>query len=228
MTVDGTVTIYDMTRNAIVFQRKIHNQPFSGAAFGESENELRLVSEDGHLLLVQFGGDVLVQTVSRFENEITAFDYSRKSSAAVFGDEGGAVVLTSKVHPDHKSLRLPSGTPVIDAKFSPSGDALAWATTDSEVVIKSLIPSAPEIRLPHSSGSVPSLSFSNDGRLLATVAGNETVRLWDPFSGHVILELRVPGSFLKAVAFSPMKKQLAVVGHLNQGGVIHVWSVGEE
>jgi WD40 repeat protein len=68
---------------------------------------------------------------------------------------------------------------------------------------------------------VSSLSFSPDGRRLASVAFQETtVRLWDLATGQTVMTL--PGR--RCVAFSPDGTGLAAAGEY--GGSVVVWDIG--
>jgi WD40 repeat protein len=64
------------------------------------------------------------------------------------------------------------------------------------------------------------MSFSPDGRTLATAGRDQTVRLWDPTNGHEMLCLKGHKARVNAVAFSPDSRTLASVDH---DGAIRIW-----
>ena len=59
---------------------------------------------------------------------------------------------------------------------------------------------------------VPSVEYSPDGRMIATVSQDETVRLWDAVAGKLIMTLEGHTDEVWGVAFSPDGKTLASVG----------------
>ena len=68
-------------------------------------------------------------------------------------------------------------------------------------------------------GQVLSLDWSPDGKRLVSGSFDNTVKIWDPSTGGMAMELK-HDSHVGAVAFSPSGKQLAALGC---NGVIQVW-----
>lgn len=69
-------------------------------------------------------------------------------------------------------------------------------------------------------GSLTSVTFSPDGRSLATGSWNATVRIWDPLTLQEVLVLREHESPVFSLAFAPVGRTLAA-GH--QDGTIVLW-----
>jgi WD40 repeat protein len=61
----------------------------------------------------------------------------------------------------------------------------------------------PKTTLKGHSGSVNSVSFSPDGRLLASGGGDDTIILWDVKSGEILKRLKGHSGHVTSVSFSP-------------------------
>jgi WD40 repeat protein len=80
---------------------------------------------------------------------------------------------------------------------------------------------------------VTSMAFSPDGNYLLSGSDDNSIRLWDTFSGNLVYRFEkpntyIPDSFSRStinVSFSPDGKQFAMV---SLDGSIHVWAIGQE
>jgi WD40 repeat protein len=111
---------------------------------------------------------------------------------------------------------------VYSVAFRPDGrqlaaasyDHLVWLYTLSTVSTKSSAPpriSAPR-RLKDHTDAVYAVAFSPDGGLLASAAGDRTVKVWDTRTGKRLYSLSESTAELYALAFRPDGKQLAAGG----------------
>jgi WD40 repeat protein len=71
-------------------------------------------------------------------------------------------------------------------------------------------------------GEVKSVSFSGDGRLVASGSADRTVRVWHAETGKPLRTLRGHGSAVRSVSFSPDGRRLASG---SEDGTIRVWDV---
>ncbi len=66
------------------------------------------------------------------------------------------------------------------------------------------------------------VSFSADGKLLASASGDKTAKVWDATTGREVLTLRPSERALHAARFAPVGRQLAVGG---RDGSVRVWDL---
>lgn len=74
------------------------------------------------------------------------------------------------------------------------------------------------------SREVVSVSFSPDGKTLASIGWDDTIKLWDVMSGRELRSLpEQHAGFIRSVAFSPKGDTLVSISALN---VVTIWNVG--
>jgi hypothetical protein len=66
------------------------------------------------------------------------------------------------------------------------------------------------------------LEFSNDGKLLASLGADDTIRLWEPSSGKELSAIRPAEKIDAPFAISPNGKYLATVGKER----VQIWDTG--
>src|SRR5687768_1193452 len=70
-------------------------------------------------------------------------------------------------------------------------------------------------------GDVDFVSFSGDGRLLATGSDDGTIRLWDAATGAHLRTLNPSTGEIKAMAFSPVGQRLA--SGTGEDNAVRIW-----
>jgi WD40 repeat protein len=97
---------------------------------------------------------------------------------------------------------------IYDLAFSPDSQLIATALSDRKVRIRRTTTGEPVHTLEGHSEAVRSVSFSPDGKLLASASNNEVI-IWDVKTGR---EVRVIQCQSSPVAFSPDGRLIAVGG----------------
>ncbi|MHC1769227.1 MAG: WD40 repeat domain-containing protein [Verrucomicrobiia bacterium] len=136
-------------------------------------------------------------TLCRYSNAVAAVSFSADGKWLAVRHEGGAVVLWDPVT-KKEQLELPSralGPWAKNLAFSPQGNLFAWSNQDTNgtnvVYLEEPGRRHETASLVHP-GPVRSLTFSPDGKLLATMADDGAVRIWDVKSHRLTTSLAVP------------------------------------
>jgi WD40 repeat protein/serine/threonine protein kinase len=131
--------------------------------------------------------------------------------------------------------------PVRSVAFSPDGKRIATGTGRWPIDVLSPLPSAIEpgeariwdaetgveiLNLRGHQAAVMGVTFSPDGRFVATASFDQTARMWDAKTGKELFVLKSSSSWVHSVAFSPDSSRLAS----SNAGAIQIWdtSTGQE
>jgi WD40 repeat protein/transcriptional regulator with XRE-family HTH domain len=144
---------------------------------------------------------------------------------ATIGDDGTAIIWNPNT--GEELLRLPGATKPSDLyteqriAYSPDGKLLAACDSNQ---LKIYDPTSGELRMALSGHEkdVISVTFSRDGKYLATGSVDTTVRIWDASSGRLIRVLKGQSAEVGGLVFSPDGKLLLTS---SEDGTLIVWDV---
>jgi WD40 repeat protein len=144
-------------------------------------------------------------------------------------DAGARAGPARKAEEEVKLVKLPASyAPVLAVAGDREGKRVAWGRGSAIVIsrLEGAEAGKPEAVLETGGDVVQCLSFSPDGRLLAS-GGFREVLLWDVASWKLKLRLEPHADRVLAVAFSPRGDLLAAGGGLpSRSGEIKVWQTG--
>ena len=105
--------------------------------------------------------------------------------------------------------------------FDPAGDRLALGSWDSTVTVLNVATDKPELELVGDTRGVEGVTYSPDGRYIATTSVDDTMRVWNATTGQLMQvdhDETAPGS----PSFNPDGQILAETNNDNQ---IRLWAV---
>ncbi len=216
----GLIKIWDLKEGRIVLTLKGHPAAVLTVAFADDGK--RLVSSDaqGHLKFwaAAARGEAQALTTRRLAKgpiRVLAVCGKRLFTGMTFGPTKGPYygvlqVLNAENGALLNSYRTAGGINALAPH--PDGTRVVTAETDRRVRVRSITPREPFRTIEAHDGTVACLAFSQDGRLLASAAGDQVVHLWNAHTGRQVHPLGGVARPVAQLAFSADGKYLVTVG----------------
>jgi WD40 repeat protein len=217
-----------------------HVSPVYAVAFNPDGRSLATGSDDGTVKIwdISPSGNQEILTLSGHFDWLRRIAYSPDGARLVTTDgEGRAVILDAETGDTLLTVAHPTGA-VWEAIFSPDGTRLATAGEDNTARVwetnsgQELVTLTGHAEAPPVGGyidGITAVSYSPDGRRLASAGADGKALLWDAETGESLLTLPVhpDGAGLTRVAISPDGARLAAATDYpaDGGPLVGVWDL---
>jgi WD40 repeat protein len=225
---DGSVKIWKQATAAELRQLQGHSGPVNRILYSPDGVYLASAGADK---IVQIWDSVAGRSLAKMEGHtgaVTCLDFSPDSRTVATGSEDRSLRFwDAATGQEYASARITlTGTPS-SVVYSP--DARYVAATDGGETIQLWELSSEQQPIATVTARhvlhghtfvVTGLSFSPDGKRLASSGMDFKVKVWNPASGDEVLTLQKDAHHATSVAFSPDGRRL-----VSSGGGIHVWEI---
>jgi WD40 repeat protein/serine/threonine protein kinase len=240
--VDGMVKIWDVTSGDELFTLAGHRSAVMGLVFTGDGNYLISGSFDGTTKVWDLTPTKELFTLDLHQDRVYSIDFNSDGTRFASGSFDGTAIIWDVTTGQEEIIlgRRGDSDRIRAVAFSPDGMRLATSSADGTTTIWDTTSGQELLVLSgHAPGQtgetrfngVIGVSFSPDGKLLATASDDLTAKIWDATSGEVIFTLRghghaptsvPPFDGVIQVSFSPDGKQLATAGG---DGTVKIWNV---
>ena len=231
---DDTIKLWNVETGQEIRTLSGHNETVNSVSFSPDGKTLATGSEDKTIKLWNVETGEEIRTLTGHNEIVNSVSFSSDGKTLATGSYDRTIKLWDVE--TGQEIRTLSGhnETVNSVSFSPDGKTLATGSWDNTIKLWD-VETGQEIRLwnvetgqeirtlsGHNDASVYSVSFSPDGKTLATGSDDKTIKLWNVETGEEIRTLTGHNEGVKSVSFSSDGKTLATGSSDN---TIKLWDV---
>lgn len=194
-----------------------HNRVVRCVAYSPDGTQLATAGDSGEIKLWDTRTGNLINTLNGHAKTVWGVAFSPDGSRLVSGSRDGTVRIWNAHGDNDLTLGGHSGF-VHCVAFSSDGKLLASGS--ESVILRDAQSGDVKFRLNGHMAKVNKLSFSPNGSRLASVADDNTVRLWNTETGDEVAVLKAHTSSVTGVAYSPDGNRLV---SSSRDGTIKLW-----
>jgi WD40 repeat protein/tRNA A-37 threonylcarbamoyl transferase component Bud32 len=218
---DHTVRIWNLATNREEQVLGGHTAPVWAVAFSPDGQRLASAALDSTVRLWDVASGQTLRVLEGHTDKVRTVAFSPDGKQLASAGDDRTVKVWDAATSEVVFTFTGHSSPVLGVAFAPNGKILAVSTAETERVMTH---EPGEIRLwnlqtgeegltlrGHFDG-IRGVTFSPDGKRLASASQDRTVKIWDPNTGQELLTLVGHGSTVSGVAFSPDGQLLASAG----------------
>src|SRR5262249_48013582 len=225
----GEVRLYDARSFQPVGTLAAHKEIILNLSFSPDSKRLATVSYDKTAEIWDLGERRRLASIKDHSDTVQCVAFDREGKTLATGGMDRIVKLSDGMTGKGNVTINPELKGILTLAFSPDGKYLVTSGESPEIRWWDLGNMSetvsergwiPARKLAGHTGSVYDLRFSPDGRLLASVGSDHTLRLWDASTGRPIRTLIDADDLLYSEAFSPDSQRIAAAGG---DGLTRIW-----
>ena len=218
---DGMIKIWDPASGDCLWSLKGHQGPVNTAVFTPNGKIVASGGDDSAIKLWDANTGKILRTLSGHDGPITSISMSPDGDFFASGSDDQTVKTWSVASGDIlQSIELRDS--VRSVAFGPNGQYLALCAGQRVYLYRADDLAAPPTILEGHTRHVVSLTFTPDGRRLASGGRDGTIKIWDVARGQEALSLKTEFDRALCTAFSPDGRTLAT----SWGSRLCLWGTG--